>query len=127
MTLVRSLFVAATVAAAAVVPTLSFAQTDHAITRAEVRAELVQLQQAGYRPASDNTQYPANLQAALTRIADGQQSAATAYGGATSGTSAAGERAPQSHAMPASHASRTTQGSGVQSDVVGLEPIYAHS
>jgi len=121
MTLVRSLFVAATVAAAAAVPTLSFAQTDHAITRAEVRAELVQLQQAGYRPASDNTQYPANLQAALARIADGQQGATTAYGGAQDGSSAAGTRVPQAQAA------RTPQALGAQPDVVGLEPIYAHS
>ncbi|MDR3101518.1 MAG: DUF4148 domain-containing protein [Paraburkholderia sp.] len=121
MTLVRSLVAAATVAAAVAVPTLSFAQTDHALTRAEVRAELVQLQQAGYRPVSDNTQYPANLQAALARIDAGQQGAAAAYGGTASGRSAAGERAPQAPAPD------VTRASGAQPDVVGLEPIYGHS
>ena len=136
MTLVRSLVAAATVAAAVAVPTLSFAQPDHALTRAEVRAELVQLQQAGYQPASDNTQYPVHLQAALARIDAGQQGTTAAYGGSADGSSAAGEHAPQVHASHfwhvsrasgASSASGASQGSGVQSDVVGLEPIYAHS
>ncbi|WP_432779092.1 DUF4148 domain-containing protein [Burkholderia gladioli pv. alliicola] len=56
-------------AALATAPVLSFAQTSQqGLTRAQVRAELVQLEQAGYNPASDHTQYPANIQAALSHI-----------------------------------------------------------
>src|SRR5258708_5856324 len=61
---VQSLVVAALV----FVPVVSFAQSDHPLTRADVRAELVQLRQAGYKPASDNTQYPQNMETALALI-----------------------------------------------------------
>ncbi|CAG9216364.1 conserved exported hypothetical protein [Paraburkholderia tropica] len=126
MKLVQSLVVAALVA----VPALSFAQSNvqnAPITRAEVKAELVQLQQAGYNPASDNTQYPANLQAALARVsaANGETavasssassaSASSSYGGVAQGASASGSRAPRVHV------------SAPDADVPGLGPIYAHS
>lgn len=40
-----------------------------AVSRAQVRAELVQLEQAGYRPGRANDpHYPDDLQAALTRV-----------------------------------------------------------
>src|ERR1700760_5176068 len=69
MKLVQSLIVAALVA----VPVVSFAQSQpqQALTRAEVRAELVQLEKAGYNPSSDNTQYPQNIEAAEARISAG--------------------------------------------------------
>ena len=131
MSLVRSLLAAAVVVAAAV-PAVSFAQ-DHTITRAEVRAELVQLQQAGYNAASDNNQYPVNLQAALSRIAANQQNASAAYGGMVSGSAQSGAAASVSSASSVSHVSHVSHvgrvshdGSDPQ-DVVGLEPIYAHS
>ncbi|WP_310630874.1 DUF4148 domain-containing protein [Paraburkholderia sp.] len=125
MKLVQSLVVAALVA----VPALSFAQSNvqnAPITRAEVKAELVQLQQAGYNPASDNTQYPANLQAALARVsaANGETAVASSasssassssYGGVAQGASASGSRAPRVHV------------SAPDADVPGLGPIYAHS
>ena len=63
MKLVQSLIVAALIAA----PAVSFAQSNQPVTRAQVRAELIQLQQAGYNPASDNTQYPKNIEAALSQ------------------------------------------------------------
>ncbi|WP_025603005.1 DUF4148 domain-containing protein [Burkholderia sp. WSM2230] len=103
MKLVQSLVVAALVA----IPALSFAQSSHALTRAEVRAELVQLEKAGYSPASDNTQYPNNIQAAQMRIDAQNGSAAAAYGGVENGASAAGSRSSQ--------------------DAIGLGRIYAHS
>lgn len=123
MKLVQSLVVAALVA----VPALSFAQSsvqNAPVTRAEVKAELVQLQQAGYNPASDNTQYPANLQAALARVsaANGETasaSAASSYGGVTQGASAAGSRAPR--------VQLNAPVNGPDADVPGLGPIYAHS
>jgi hypothetical protein len=71
------------------VPVVSFAQSDSPVTRAEVRAELNQLQLAGYKPASgDEPNYPANIQAAEARVS--ASGSATGYGGATSGTSASG-------------------------------------
>jgi hypothetical protein len=111
MKLAQSLVVAALIA----IPALSFAQTNHPLTRADVRAELVQLQKAGYNPASDNTQYPNNIQSALARIAAESGSAAAAYGGAAQGSSASGSR-PEMTRAPAT-----------EPDVVGLGPIYAHS
>ena len=38
------------------------------VTRAQVNAELAELQVAGYRPAQDETQYPGNFQAAEVRV-----------------------------------------------------------
>ncbi|ADG18733.1 conserved hypothetical protein [Paraburkholderia atlantica] len=114
MKLVQSLLVAALVA----VPVVSFAQSQpqHALTRAEVRAELVQLKKAGYNPASDNTQYPQNIEAAEARINAGHDAAA--YGGVANGSSASGSHVPMKHA---------SDGVYDGSNVVGLGPIYAHS
>jgi hypothetical protein len=108
MNLVKSLIVAVAVAA----PALSFAQSNQPVTRAQVRAELVQLQQAGYNPAADETQYPANIQQAEARVSAQHSAAAAAYGGSVAGTSASGS-ASASHA-PAD-------------EIPGLGPIYAHS
>ncbi|MDA0570505.1 DUF4148 domain-containing protein [Burkholderia gladioli] len=61
----------ATVAAAAVlaVPALSFAQpTNGPLTRAEVKAELAQLEKAGYNPSAERNDYPNGIQAAESRI-----------------------------------------------------------
>ncbi|WP_028217692.1 DUF4148 domain-containing protein [Paraburkholderia oxyphila] len=70
-------------------PVVSFAQSDTALTAAQVRAELVQLEQAGYRPGDgDNTNYPANIQAAEARVA--AQNGASSYGGMVGGSSASG-------------------------------------
>jgi hypothetical protein len=107
MKLVQSLVVAAVLA----VPALSFAQSNQPVTRAEVRAQLVELQRVGYNPSSDETQYPKNIEAAEARL-NAQKSLAAAslsvssYGASTAGTSAAGSR-------------------DAQADVVGLGPIYA--
>ncbi|CAG2134133.1 hypothetical protein LMG31506_01310 [Cupriavidus yeoncheonensis] len=50
-------------------PVLSFAQNVQApVTRAEVRADLVRLEQAGYYPGRSNYNYPADLQAAEARV-----------------------------------------------------------
>ncbi|MBN3762968.1 DUF4148 domain-containing protein [Burkholderia sp. Ac-20365] len=108
MKLVQSLIVAALIAA----PAVSFAQSNQPVTRAQVRAELVQLQQAGYNPASDNTQYPKNIEAALSRI---QAEKGASYGGVAAGQSNAGAR----------HDAAQTP--APQQDVIGLGPIYAHS
>ena len=80
MKVIQSLIVAAAVA----LPAFSFAQSNQPITRAEVRAQLVELQKAGYDPASDQTQYPQNIQAAEARIAAAK--GLSAYGAPASGT-----------------------------------------
>ncbi|MFM0632824.1 DUF4148 domain-containing protein [Paraburkholderia xenovorans] len=61
--------------------------------RAQVRAELVQLEKAGYQVGDgDHTTYPAGIQAAEARVA-AQNGAASGYGGVTSGSSEAGRPA----------------------------------
>jgi hypothetical protein len=102
MKLVQSLIIAAVVA----IPAVSFAQSNASLTRADVRAQLVQLEKAGYNPASDQTQYPQNIQAAQARVDAANGVPARSYGSSTSGTSTTGLRA-------------------AQSDVIGLDPTYA--
>ena len=74
-------------------PALSFAQSNTPLTRAQVRADLVRVERAGYNPATGNDpQYPADIQAAEAKVAAEQ--AASGFGGApTDGTSASGKRA----------------------------------
>jgi hypothetical protein len=102
MKLIQSFVVAAVLA----VPVVSFAQSNAPITRAEVRAQLIQLEQAGYNPASDQTQYPKNIEAAQARVNAENGMSASSYGSSTNGTSASISRASES-------------------DVIGLGPIYA--
>jgi hypothetical protein len=85
-TLISAVAVAVAVLAA---PTMSFAQQSNApLTRAEVQAQLVAVEKAGYNP-SDWVDYPQNLQAAEQRVRDEQ---ATAYGPGAQGTSQSGYR-----------------------------------
>ncbi|WP_322028555.1 DUF4148 domain-containing protein [Paraburkholderia sp. J76] len=120
-------FAAAALAALVAVPALSFAQSSQPVSRAEVKAELVQLQKAGYNPASDNTQYPANLQAALSRVNAGNGAAASAFGGVVQGASAAGSRTHVRGVSGVSDLSGASGANAADQDVVGLGPIYAHS
>jgi hypothetical protein len=88
----KSLIQAVAVAAALVVPVASFAQAQAPITRAQVRAEIVQLQQVGYHVGDgDNAHYPEALEAAKARVA--ALNGNSAYGGAENGSSQAGGRA----------------------------------
>lgn len=85
-------FLAAAVFAA---PAVSFAQQSDApaTTRAQVRAELIQLANAGYNPATaSDVTYPADIQAAEARVA-AQDGSASGYGGMLSGSSASGSPA----------------------------------
>jgi hypothetical protein len=56
-----------------------------ALTHAQVRAELIQLEEAGYNPVDEND-YPQNLQHAQTIVAQ-QNEAITAYGSDPAGAS----------------------------------------
>ncbi|HZZ03950.1 DUF4148 domain-containing protein [Paraburkholderia sp.] len=89
----KTLISAVVVAAALVAPVASFAQSNQPVTRAEVHAQLVQLEKAGYNPISDQINYPANIQAAQARV-DAQNGTAQAvnsgYGAPIAGSSQAG-------------------------------------
>jgi hypothetical protein len=83
--LIRAVVVAATLAA----PVVAFAQSNEPVTRAQVRAELVQLEKAGYTPGGgEDVHYPADLQAAEAKVA--AQNGATGVGGVAAGSSDAG-------------------------------------
>ncbi|SKC90375.1 protein of unknown function [Burkholderia sp. CF099] len=91
--ILAALIVASAIAAPA------FAGTDApALTRAQVRAELVQLQAAGYNQSrGEDANYPVEIQAAEARVA-AQNGGSSAYGGgAANGSSAAGVRASRHH------------------------------
>jgi hypothetical protein len=97
-TLIKALAVALVFSA----PVASFAQSNQPLTRSEVRAQLIQVEKAGYNPATANdNDYPANIQAAEARVA-GQNTAASAdtsgVGGVVSGSSGAGSHAYRSEA-----------------------------
>jgi hypothetical protein len=88
----NKIFVCLAVAAGALAaPALSFAQSNGPLTRAEVRADLIRVEQAGYQPGRPNDiDYPADIQAAEAKIAaqDNQKPGNEAVGGvAQTGTS----------------------------------------
>jgi Domain of unknown function (DUF4148) len=87
--LIKAVVVVASLAASAAV----FAQSNAPITRAQVRAELVQLEQAGYRVGDgDQAHYPDSIQAAQARVI-AQNGGASAYGGSVAGSSQSGRPA----------------------------------
>lgn len=89
----KTLIAAALAATVLAAPTLSFAQANQPVTRAQVRAELAQLEQAGYRPGVSSPYYPADLQAAQAKVAQQNATAeTTAYGASTNGSTQAGTR-----------------------------------
>ncbi|OXI90545.1 hypothetical protein CFB40_09370 [Burkholderia sp. AU31652] len=97
--LIAALLVAVSASAAA--PAFADAA---AVSRAQVRAELVQLEQAGYRPGRANDpHYPDDLQAALTRIHANDTAVADA---ATSGYGSDAAAATQSGSR---HATRIAE------------------
>jgi hypothetical protein len=85
----KSLLQVVVIAAALAAPVASFAQSNAPITRAQVRAELVQLEKAGYHPGDDDIHYPAAVQAAEARVA-AQNGAESSYGGVANGSSQSG-------------------------------------
>jgi hypothetical protein len=90
--IMNSIIKAVAIAVALSAPVVSFAQSNQPLTRAEVRSQLVQLEKAGYNPASaDNATYPADLQAAEAKVA--AQNGATDVGGVANGSSDTGHRA----------------------------------
>ena len=90
--MIKSLIAAVALASALVAPAVSFAQSKGPVTRAQVRAELVQLEKAGYHVGDGHTTYPAEIQAAEAKVA-AQNGTARGYGGVVSGSSEAGRPA----------------------------------
>lgn len=86
------------VAVSAAVTSPAFARDNNApITRAEVRAELVQLEKAGYQPwRANGPHYPDTIQTALARIHENDAVAndvtASGYGSDAGNTSQAGSK-----------------------------------
>ncbi|WP_179402301.1 DUF4148 domain-containing protein [Burkholderia guangdongensis] len=60
--------VTAVVAAAALSASFGAFAQQSPVTRAQVRGELVQLEQAGFRPGEASPYYPDNIQAAEARV-----------------------------------------------------------
>jgi hypothetical protein len=87
----KSLVQAVVIAAALAAPVAVFAQSNQQpVTRAQVRADMIQVEKAGFNPARSNpNEYPANIQAAEARVA-AQNSA---VGGVNSGSSQEGRAA----------------------------------
>ncbi|MEM5434553.1 DUF4148 domain-containing protein [Paraburkholderia diazotrophica] len=92
----KALISAVVLAAAVAAPVASFAQSNQQpLTRAEVRADLVRLEKAGYNPLADRTEYPKHIQAAEARVHAQDavaQADTTGYGVQTNGTSQASTR-----------------------------------
>lgn len=89
----KSLIKAVALVVVLAAPVAAFAQSDQQpLTRAQVKAQLKQLEDAGYNPAvATDATYPADIQAAEARVAAQN---ATGYGSPAGGTSQTGTNAP---------------------------------
>ncbi|MEX3949322.1 DUF4148 domain-containing protein [Paraburkholderia sp. EG287A] len=99
----NKLIPAVVVAAALAIPAISFAQSsEQGLTRAQVRAELVQLEHAGYNPSADHVNYPENLQAAQARVSQEKLAAGdtSGYGAPAVGTSQSGAAVQPAQVAP---------------------------
>jgi hypothetical protein len=99
----NKLFPAVVVAAALAVPAISFAQTSQqGLSRAEVRAQLVDLEHAGYNPSADHVNYPENIQAAQARVNEQKLASGdtSGYGAPAVGTSQSGGAALPAQVSP---------------------------
>jgi Domain of unknown function (DUF4148) len=87
---IKSLIFVVALASALGAPTVSFAQQSNGpVTRAQVRAELVELEKAGYTSHGENATYPEDIEAAEARVA-AQHDGANSYGDVDSASSASG-------------------------------------
>ncbi|RQR44358.1 DUF4148 domain-containing protein [Burkholderia sp. Bp9140] len=92
----KSIIYAAIAASVLAAPIASFAQSEQGLTRDQVRADLVQLEQNGYKPLASDSQYPQNIQAAEQRIQPNQpmlaQADTSGYGAVATGAGQSGRR-----------------------------------
>ncbi|KAA1003394.1 DUF4148 domain-containing protein [Paraburkholderia panacisoli] len=113
----KSLIQAVVVAAALAAPVAAFAQANQGLTRAQVRAELVKVEKAGYNPArGEDPYYPADIQAAEGRVA-AQNAKAPAVQASVADTSGAGGMVSGSSASGAPAAVRPAANDG-------MKPLY---
>ncbi|MFM0295085.1 MULTISPECIES: DUF4148 domain-containing protein [Paraburkholderia] len=103
----KSLIQAIVVATAFVAP-VAFGQSNQPVSRAQVLDQLVQLRNAGYSAHGRDPSYPADVQAAETRVSARNGAARaenTAFGGVGSGLSQSGESAanPPTKSLYARH------------------------
>jgi hypothetical protein len=93
--LIKTIVSAVILASALAAPVVSFAQQSNASpTRAQVRAQLDQLEKAGYNPAGGvGPSYPTRFQAAEARV-ESQNAALRSKGGVGTGSLASGAAAP---------------------------------
>ncbi|WP_429285539.1 DUF4148 domain-containing protein [Paraburkholderia sp. GAS41] len=91
LVILKVLMQAIVVASAFAISGASFAQSNGPLTRAQVRAELDELEQTGWRPGQDRTTYPANILAAEAKVAEKRRLAGT--GGDMNGSSESGPSA----------------------------------
>jgi hypothetical protein len=101
----KSLIPTVIVASALAAPALASAQDNSGseVTRAQVKGDLIQMEQQGYKPGADRTTYPAPEQAAEQRVEAQKGVEATSYGPAMSGTSASGAPMPMDMTHPPEH------------------------
>ncbi|RDU97597.1 DUF4148 domain-containing protein [Trinickia dinghuensis] len=86
----KSLIQSVVIAAALVAPVAVFAQSNAPVTRAQVKAELAQFEQAnGPRALGNDPYYPASAQVAQARV-EAQNGDGQAVGGVRAGSSDAG-------------------------------------
>ncbi len=89
--MIKAFVPALVIASALAAPTFAFSQDNGSVvTRQQVRADLVQLEKAGYNLSTDRTTYPQNIQAAEARVH--AQDGNSAYGPSVAGTSNSGAR-----------------------------------
>ena len=91
----KRILIASLLTATTALPVAAFAQSG--VTRAQVRAELLELQQAGYRGTTSDATYPSELLAAQQRVAACNVSHAggpadSGYGAPVSGSTSSGSR-----------------------------------
>ncbi|MFP3569987.1 DUF4148 domain-containing protein [Paraburkholderia sp. SIMBA_030] len=90
----KSLVYAVVTVSVLAAPAVSFAQqSSSTVTREQVKAELTQLEKAGYNPGRRDPNYPEGIRAAQARVAaqNGTVPAQTGYGPAVGGSSGSGE------------------------------------
>lgn len=89
----KSLVYAVVTVSVLAAPAVSFAQqSSSTVTREQVKAELTQLEKAGYNPGRRDRNYPEGIRAAQARVAaqNGTVPAQTGYGPAVGGSSGSG-------------------------------------
>ncbi|HEX7683546.1 MAG TPA: DUF4148 domain-containing protein [Trinickia sp.] len=79
-------------------PAVSYSQSSNEpVARAQIRAQLVELERAGYNPShADNTAYPNDLQAAEARVAARERTttSTTGIGGSANFSAQSGHHVP---------------------------------